>query len=226
MQYSKIAIFGDSVMRGAIACRGKRMALRPDHDHPELRRLGYCVQNFAHIGSTIQKGLEEIRYRLPSLDRKTAVVLGFGGNDCDFDWRSVAAAPNREHFPNVKRSDYLRLYEEAIGLVRQTGAGVWICSLVPLDCEKYFAYISEGKDKNALLSWLGDAAMLYRWHEGYDRALIALAARLNVPVIDLRAAFLTDRAFHQTLIGYDGIHPTQEGYEIIDRVFSETFQAL
>ena len=219
MRFQKIEFFGDSIIRGAVAQQKERLKLRADSTFQYLKELGFQVKNNAHIGATIKKGLQELSYRLPFFDKKTAVVLGFGGNDCDFDWEQISEHPEIEHQAKVCLPDFLDLYRKAIRKIRETGATVFACTLVPLDSENYFSYLSSGKNAKNLHRWLGDKNMLYRWHESYNRAIESLAREEKVPLIDLRSAFLQDRDYHKKLICYDGIHPTEQGYAQIDRVF-------
>jgi len=77
---------------------------------------------------------------------------------------------------------------------------------------------------SAILSWLGDINLLYRWHENYSRTVERIAAETGCALIDVRSAFLT-RHDYKSLLCFDGIHPTEAGYGIIDSVFKSYFRA-
>ena len=96
----RVEFFGDSIVRGALWADGK-FRLRPGRDFPELSGLGLTVRNNAMIGASIMKGAKTVERRLPALDDHTLVVMGFGGNDCNFDWQAVADAPDDPHLPVV-----------------------------------------------------------------------------------------------------------------------------
>lgn len=214
----RVEFFGDSIVRGALWADG-RFRLRPGNGYPALADMGLAVRNNAMIGSTIVKGAKVVERRLPALDEKTLVIMGFGGNDCNFDWQAVSEAPDADHLPVVLLQSFRERYARAIAKVQTTGAQVALLSLVPLDADKFFANISAGRDSGAILKWLGDKAILYRWHENYSRTVERLAAAMDCALIDVRDGFLTRHDF-SGLIGADGIHPTEAGYAIIDDIIA------
>lgn len=213
---TRIEFFGDSIIRGALWADGK-FRLRPGRDFATLAGTGVTVRNNAVIGSTILKGAQTVARRLPALDENTLVVLGFGGNDSDHVWQEVSDSPAAPHLPRVALQAFRERYAQVIRQIRATGATVALCSLVPLDAERYFAFISKDRDARHILQWLGDKEILYRWHENYNRAVERLAFAAGCPLIDLRDGFLA-RHDYERLIGPDGIHPTLEGYDVIDDI--------
>lgn len=221
---TRIEFFGDSIVRGALWMDGK-FRLRPGKDFPKLKDMGFEVRNNAVIGSTIRKGEQVVDRRLEDLDEHTLVIMDFGGNDCDHDWQAVADTPDEVHLPKLGVQEFLSRYAKLIRKVQATGAKVAICSLVPLDQEKFFDFISKGKDPDAILHWLGDKDILYRWHENYNRAVERLALSMGCALIDLRDGFLT-RHNYKSLIGPDGIHPTEEGYAEVDEIIAEEVEVL
>ena len=67
--------------------------------------------------------------------------------------------------------------------------------------------------RRALWPW-GDTDHLYRWQEYYNAMVAQLSRAFGCRLVDLRAEFLKSRVF-PTLIGADGIHPTQAGHDLI-----------
>ena len=55
---------------------------------------------------------------------------------------------------------------------------------------------------------------LYRWQEYYNAMVAQLSRAFGCRLVDLRTEFLKSRVF-PTLIGADGIHPTQAGHDLI-----------
>ena len=99
-------------------------------------------------------------------------------------------------------------------------------SLPPLDAQRYLDFIGRlGSDTGRILRWLGDVQMIYRYQEMYSAAVSQLAARLDLPLIDVRSRFLARRDYTE-LIARDGIHLTQTGYELIYRTCREQLPAL
>ena len=210
----RVEFFGDSIVRGAL-WEGGKFRLRSGNAFPALSELGLAVRNNAQIGASIVKGAKIVERRLPTLDEGTLVVMGFGGNDCNFDWQAVSDAPDGIHLPAVLLQSFAERYAKVVARVRETGASVALCTLVPLDAEKFFANISAGRSADSILRWLGDVSIIYRWHENYSRTVERLAAQAGCALIDVRDGFLTRHDF-PALIGADGIHPTEAGYAIID----------
>lgn len=216
---TSIQIFGDSILRGVLREESGKLKLRADPQYSYISDLGYEVHNNARVGATIVKGAEILRRKLSQLGRSAIVVFGFGGNDCDFDWSAMTEDPCADYQPHVALKEFAALYTRVIRETQETGATTAVCNLVPLDSEKYFRWICTQGSKEVILQWLGDPEMLYRWHESYNRTVEAIAESTGSRLINVREAFLT-RHDYKRLIGIDGIHPTEEGYAVLDEVFA------
>lgn len=213
-----LQIFGDSIMKGVWydAEAGRYRLVRGRSVY------GYTVENRAVMGMTVMGGWETMRKRLH--DPESAVVLlEFGGNDCDYDWHEIAADPEGTHRPHTDRDVFVSQYAQLVEYALTQGAEVMLCNLVPLDAHRYMDWISRGNDRDAILSWLGDASMLYRWQEYYNRAVEELAYRCGCPMIDVRSAFLSSHRYPELLCA-DGIHPSPAGHAMIDALIAEKIQ--
>ncbi len=216
---TSIQIFGDSILRGVLRGENGKLKLREDPRYSYISDLGIDVHNNARVGATIVKGAALLRKKLSQLGKSAVVVFGFGGNDCDYDWKTMTDDPTADYQPHVSLEDFTALYERAIREAQETGAETAVCNLVPLDSEKYFRWICAQGSPEVILEWLGDPEMLYRWHENYNRAVEAVAESTGSKLLNVREAFLT-RHDYKTLIGVDGVHPTEKGYAVIDEVFT------
>lgn len=210
----QLEIFGDSIMRGVINDNG-HLKLRKESLADKIKCEQYSVRNNAQIGATIIKGTKKLSMRMGDLGPDSIAILGFGGNDCDYDWISISSNPEEQHFPKVTLSDFIHKYTEMIRIIKATGAMVVVCNLIPLDAQKYFQWISRLGSADIILSWLGDTSMLYRWHEVYNRAVETLASTEKCILVNLRESFLLRHDFKE-LLCCDGIHPTELGHNIID----------
>lgn len=218
----RIIIFGDSVLKGVMytddGARG-RYKLYGGALEARMAESGIELTRCCHMGSTIDAGLERMKRALDrgmSFEGAT-VMLEFGGNDCAYDWREVSEHPEEKHKPKIEMGRFCELYREAISLAKSAGGNVMLTSLVPIDATKYMNFICRGLSYDNILSWLGDVNMLYRWHEGYNRAVEQLADVCSLPLFDLRGEFLYTHAF-KSLICDDGIHPTAEGHRMIEDI--------
>ena len=150
------------------------------------------------------------------------MLLEYGGNDSDYDWPKIAAAPQQKHLPKTLLPDFEQAYGELISQGVSLGMQPVIMTLPPIDAQKYFNWFSRELDQQALLEWLGDIGIIYRHQEAYSLACLRLAKAYDCPVIDLRGAFLLRRDLDD-LIGIDGLHPTPLGYELIWQQIAEFF---
>lgn len=222
---SNLFIFGDSVMKGILYNEAdQKYTFREGADFASLKACGFNeVFNMAKMGATIPYVNKILQRTLPRIQAGDTVIIGCGGNDSDHAWAEVAANPSGDHFPKTMPEVFLQTYADCLQLCRQAGTKVLMVNLAPIDAHRYMAKIS-GNESNykAILSWLGDETMLYRWQESYNQAVERLAVHEQCPLIDIRSAFLVNHHYG-ALFCSDGIHPTEEGYQLLDKAL---FQAL
>jgi lysophospholipase L1-like esterase len=172
------------------------------------------IKNVAVMGATVEKGLQLVRRQEHYLPGYDAVLLEFGGNDCDYDWKAVSTDPKGSHRPKTPLSEFLSGYTEIVDRIRTAGAEPIVLSMPPLEPTRYLDWISKGCSKANILQWLGSADTIYRWQEMYNLQVMALSRRLCVPFIDFRSIFLSNHHYSDWLC-LDGIHPNWEGYTVI-----------
>ncbi len=214
----KLILFGDSIMKG-VTFNGSGYHLCPDHDLPQLAARGIEIENHTKMGATIGDGLRAMDKYLTGCDSQTTVLLGYGGNDCDYDWQAISDAPSADHSPKTAPDAYIEGMRRAIRKAQDAGAMVAVASLVPLDADRYLQFISKNRDGKNILSWLGDAARLYRWQEYYNALTVQMARAFGCRLVDLRTAFLQSRNFLDLLCP-DGIHPTDSGYALAHKTMA------
>lgn len=213
----RLIIYGDSILRGITfvpelgrhrLCRGYKL--------PTITAAGYEVINHARMGATVTRGMDLLGASLTEeLSRDSIVLLEYGGNDCDYDWEKISAAPDGTHLPHTPEEHFLSVYGHAIETARARGAHVILSSLVPINAERYLSVISRDRSRENILHWLGDTSMLYRFHEHYNELVHTLAHTYGCPLIDVREQFLLSHRYSH-LISEDGIHPTEEGHDMIE----------
>ena len=149
----KLILFGDSIMKG-VTFNGSGYHLCPDHDLPQLAARGIEIENHTKMGATIGDGLRAMDKYLTGCDSQTTVLLGYGGNDCDYDWQAISDAPSADHSPKTAPDAYIEGMRRAIRKAQDAGAMVAVASLVPLDADRYLQFISKNRDGKNILSWL------------------------------------------------------------------------
>ena len=213
----RILIFGDSILKGVYYSEeeGRHRLYRERQE--EMRAAGFDVKNCSVMGATVTTGEALLHRKLAeSLTDDSAVILEYGGNDCDYRWKEISDDPGGDFLPNTPEDSFIRRYEACIEYVRRAGARVFLCNLVPLEPEKYMNWISRDLCRENILSWLGDVGHLYRWQTRYSEAAERVARRTGCALIDLRKPFF-ETGRYGDFISKDGIHPTVEGHRMIDR---------
>lgn len=218
MYANEVCLFGDSIARGVILdASGSYKPIRESFAFLAASELGFSLVNKARFGCTIAKGREIIQHFLGRLRPQSPQLafLEFGGNDCDFRWDEISADPHREHLPATTPQRFSHMYGEVLEMLKQNGFKPVLMTLPPLNAERYFAWFTRaGLDQAAILEWLGDIQFIYRWHESYSSAIWEIGEAHNVPVVDIRKAFLEQRNYSRFLCK-DGIHPNTEGHRLI-----------
>jgi len=233
----KIAVWGDSILRGTILDEIKKRYTTLAEGCTALvqKEIGVPVLNRSKFGSTVERGLSEFERSLgPSgglVPDADLIVLEYGGNDCDHDWTAISADPDGKHSPKTPLDVFTRTYQRMIDLVRERGVRPVVMSLPPIDPERYFEWFtrqtsSRGPlNKENILRWLGDLSLIYRFQEMYSLAATKLAHFNGCIYIAMREAFLLEHDYTRLLCA-DGIHPNQKGHDLMKRVFLNTAEEL
>ena len=108
---NNIFAFGDSIMKGIVASPSqldegivKYVISSQGFVNRVGETGGQIIRNLSRFGSTIFGGLNNIDRHLREIKAGDRVVLEFGGNDCNFDWKAIAADPLGVHKPQVGES--------------------------------------------------------------------------------------------------------------------------
>lgn len=222
----QIEIYGDSIMRGVILDRvTNRYGFNKENHVQEFERaFPLQIQNKASFGCTITKGKKMLEKALQKEQYSDMILLEFGGNDCDFQWPQIAAAPEAEHFPNTPLPLFVETYRSMIRLLQAHNIVPIVVSLPPIDAERYFAWFTRnGLNQENILRWLGDVQMIYRHQELYSLAVTKIAYETGSLFADVRSAFL-DKHNYKDLLCEDGIHPNPAGHRLIVEVLRDFTQ--
>ena len=212
----KITVYGDSILKGVLL-EGGRYTINREWEERIRGDFGLEIRNRSRFGCTIRKAMDMIRR---DSERQAAeeeyAVLEFGGNDCDYDWSEIAAAPEGEYECKTPPAQFMESYREALRLIRAGGRTPVALTLPPIHSERYLRFICrDGLSRENILSWLGDVDAISRWQAKYSDMVRQIAEQEAVEVIDLRGAFLRDGRAQEELLCADGIHPSRSGQGII-----------
>ena len=222
---STIELLGDSVLQGIqVNPENKRYYKKNDINTALLsKQFKLQFQNDSRFGCTVTKGSKILTKLLDNGLSCDAIVMDFGGNDCDFKWAEIAANPDGSFTPHTPIQLFLKEYKQIIQKLKSCGITPILTTLPPLEPQRFFDWWCGTLNKDNVLKWLGSIATIYQHQEHYSSQVAMLAAKENVPLIDIRAAFLAHGSV-DTLICEDGTHPNSNGQRIITDAFYTFFE--
>lgn len=220
-----VYIFGDSVMKGVIQNKDSgKYVFDPMMNKLLNDSLGRNVINCSYFGSTIEKGIQRIKYTVEGNVEADLAIIEYGGNDCDFHWKEIACAPENDHEPNTPINIFKEKYISVINYLKEKGITPIAMTLPPIDSKKYFEHFtSAGLSKDNILKWLGDIEMISRFQELYSMAVVEAAIKTGTFLADVRSFFLDKHNF-KALLCNDGIHPNEEGHKLIATALGEVIK--
>jgi len=210
-------VTGDSISRGIAYDEesGKYSVLENPYVSLVQARLKGLVRNVSRFGNTLTRGLGKLGREI-AREQPDIVLIEYGGNDCDFAWREVAAHPDLDHEPQTSLPLFEETLIQTLALLKGQGIVPVLMSLPPLNADSYIKWVS-GLDplvEGDIMKWLGSVTKIYWWQERYSASIVRVAETTKTRWIDVRGAFLSRPDF-SNLICRDGIHPNQAGHELI-----------
>ena len=211
---SEIQVWGDSIAVGITYNeQRKRYVISKERCPKRISdELKFKVVNNSKMGATVLDGLERFEAAQPV--EGALCVLEYGGNDCNMDWAEVAKNPEIPPQANVDLQTFSKTLEEFIVKVEQKGMKPMLITPLPLHAEKFFNWVSQGLDRDAILRAIGEIQNIYGWQERYANAVRNVAAKMKTPLLDLRDAMLSNKEY-PNLICRDGMHLEDAGYRFI-----------
>lgn len=213
----KIRIFGDSILKGVVYSEKENRYVPIEQNGFEQlgTTLGIQFQNSAMFGCTITKGMQLLQKAIGKGLDCDSVLLEYGGNDCDFLWDEVSAQPDSEHQPKTPLITFGQTLKAMIAQLRALAIVPILMTLPPINSDRYLDHICRGGlDRKRILHWLGDLSNIERYQELYSLRIATVALETRTQLIDIRSGFLVKRNC-SSLICTDGIHPSEEGHELI-----------
>ncbi len=221
-----VFIYGDSIMRATVLDCGGQYHATVSHYLPGFEN-DYRIENRSRFGCTVTRGSQIIKGDLDSGARPDIAVLCYGGNDCNYDWAEVAAAPDARHEPATPLPQFCETLITLIKTLRGHNIKPVLMTLPPISSEKYLAFLgSKGLDTGNIVKWLGSADMIYRFHELYSDSIARIAKETGCDLVDVRGRFLSCRDFDARIISHDGLHLKPAGYEMIASAFKNYAGAI
>lgn len=217
---SNILVLGDSILKGIqLDPESQKYCTKNEIDIAGISdRFDLTIRNDSRFGFTVTKGARLIGRMLDRGLQCDALVMDFGGNDCDFKWAEIAADPTGAHLPHTPLEEFESVYRELIHTLRGKGILPILTTLPPLVPQRFFDWWCGGLDRERVMAWLGGVHNIYAHQENYSRRVERIAREELVPLVDIRGAFL-DYGHLEELICDDGTHPNSQGQALITKAF-------
>lgn len=225
MKLPGVSIWGDSIAKGIVFDeeRGRYMVYRDNCVLRLSRDAGVEVRNFAVMGNTSAQGLARMEGQ--ELTPGDIAVIEFGGNDCDLDWTAASEHPEVMQEGKVPLEKFGQNLKEMVSRVRAGGMIPALVTPPPLVSQRYFDWVSRKLDRAKILNYLGDVEHIYRWQERYALMIRRVAQRESAMLLDVRDLFLSQKHF-TNLMCVDGIHPNEQGHELLFHEFAGLLQGV
>ncbi len=227
LQTIRAKIYGDSIMKGTVIdCAYRYHALFDRYFRKFAERFNIEVDNRARFGITIDKGYKLLLQDIEAGMDADFALIEFGGNDSNFRWDEISRNPEAQHEPLTRIEHFKEVVHAMIRDLRAAEVKPVLMTLPPIDSERYLSFLTRnGNDRGRILQWLGKPEVIHDFHERYSDAMEEIARETSAPLVDARSRFLGRRDYAR-LMCLDGIHPTEEGYELIAEAFGEAVPKL
>ena len=117
-------------------------------------------------------------------------------------------------------------YNKMLDRIIELGSRPILINLIPVYGKRYYDWFSRKADPKALMTFLGGTESIEHWNEMYNLAVMSIANIRNLPVLDVRSAFLSARRF-DGLFSEDGIHPNPAGHrKMFEYILPQAKKAL
>ncbi|HWQ57467.1 MAG TPA: SGNH/GDSL hydrolase family protein [Clostridia bacterium] len=227
LQTIRAKIYGDSIMKGTVLdCAYRYHAMFDQFFRRFGERFNIEVDNRSRFGITIDKGYKLLRQDIEAGMDCDFALIEFGGNDSNFRWDEISRNPEAQHEPLTGFEHFAEIVRAMIRDLREAEVKPVLMTLPPIDSEKYLSFLTRnGNDRSRILQWLGKPEVIYNFHKRYSDAVSEIAKDTGTPLIDARSRFL-GRKDYDRLMCIDGVHPNEEGYELIASAFNESIPQL
>ena len=217
----KIAIWGDSVLKGVVLEDGKDKYSLLKNSSVELtkKEFDFDIKNNSKFGLTVTKAMKLIQKSLSRDELPKYALVELGGNDCDYNWKEISRNPDGEYLPNTPLPKFRENINNIIENFRQKGIEPILTNLPPLSSQRYFDWFGKnGLNTDNIKKWMGDINRIYKHQETYSLALMDIANAQKCDLIDIRTPIILE-GNTDDFICEDGIHPNERAHKLIAETF-------
>lgn len=216
-----IGLYGDSILEGIqINPVNKKYYVNNNIDVKKLsEKYSIQIKNFSSFGCTVTKGRNILNKRLETNSGYDAIVMDYGGNDCDFNWKEISENPEGHYTPKTPIEIFMETYCDIIDTLKKKGILPILTTLPPLEPQSFFDWFCKDLNKKNIIKWLGEIKNIYYHQENYSKVIEKIALVKQVPLVDIRGEFLKAGNIN-SLLCEDGTHPNTLGQKVIATSFN------
>jgi acyl-CoA thioesterase I len=221
---NRFTLFGDSISKGTVFDNDKIKFIKENIPYYIKQELNIEIENFSQYGQTLKRAIEKGLFDnyLASLNPKenNYAIICLGGNDADFDWKTVANTPFEKHTAKTPLDEFSKLLDNTIIKLKNSGVKVILSTIMPINSELFFEnVIGKIADKNNVLKFLSnDLSNIHRVQECYNSEIIKSSYRTGCLLIDVRSQILQISDYLKYFCK-DGIHPNENGYKFLSELY-------
>ncbi|MCF0237864.1 MAG: SGNH/GDSL hydrolase family protein [Sphaerochaetaceae bacterium] len=224
----KMCILGDSILRGVQLTDGKYVVDNNLGLEGICEKAGFEIENVSKFGCTVTKGFT-FAQRLFSRpgDLGKMVLMDFGGNDSDYDWKAISDNPEGIHEPKTSIPLFKETYSQMVDFFLEKDIEPILMTLPPVQSDLYFQWICERDSLNGnnVMKWLGKLENIGMGQADFSYAVLDVAKTKGLKTVDLRTAF-KNSGEEKNLFCRDGIHPNTKGQKLIGKCVSSFMEGL
>ena len=220
-------MFGDSIMRGVMPDESWNYHSSDAIGFDEMQKT-YNINFVTYAMPTFTSDRVNMwmRQTLESQQLPDTAFLECGGNDCDYDWKSIREGKcDFEHRHRNSLSDFESNYESMIRFLQDKGVEVVCVITPPIPVDSYLRHLMDsGIDKTVMDKYVSSPEQMKAEFAEYAEAMIRLAHKYGCRILNLRERFLEldDLSPYYSM---DGMHPNEFGYGLIRQDFEKFFSA-
>jgi lysophospholipase L1-like esterase len=222
-----IGLFGDSILKGVQINPVNKKYYVNNNLEIEMLSKKYSIQikNYSIFGCTVTKGKNILKKMLETNIACDAIVMDYGGNDCDYNWKAISENPESNYSSNTPIDLFVETYCEIIDTLKKKDILPILTTLPPLEPQRFFDWFCRDLNETNILMWLGEVKNIYYHQEKYSKIIEKIALEKQVPLVDLRGEFLKLGNIN-ALLCEDGTHPNTLGQKVIASSFNDFANGL
>lgn len=222
---NSIICIGDSITKGKVWKENERRPYITENSYPEILGdlIDKMVINEGICDLTSEQMLEQLNGEI-KIENGSTVLIEIGGNDSTPKWREVRRDPYGFHDATVPIDRFKKNLTDIIAKVSACGAKPVLCTLPPVDADKYYNLLKRVFGEKIKI-WIDNNGGIFKWQERFSDMVKVIAGATGTYFIDVRNAFMSS-ANYKKYIGFDGIHPNEDGYRLIADTCSTNLKAL